>query len=97
MESIRKAMFKFAQQLLAPSKDTLKKEKPHSIFALMPDGSMKKGSLGLIIYKELLRAYSEDYEDDVDKEAIFYAISGNYIHETESAWQAFLAKINFDE
>lgn len=76
---------------------TLDKPAPvkcHSTYALMPNGSMKKGSLSLLIYSELMAAYeNEYYEDDPDRDAIFAAVLGNFEHEHEIAWQSFISEI----
>ena len=73
------------------------KEKTHSIYALMPHGSMKRGSLSQLLYYELMAAYNNEYDDDVDKGAILAAITVNYKYESDIAWQAFLGDIGYDE
>ena len=63
----------------------------------MPDGSMNKGSVSHILYTELLAAYENEYNDDADKDTILAAITANYTHECEVAWQNFLAEIGIDD
>ncbi len=91
MEKIKELAFKFFEWLLFPTRET---SKVHSMYALMENGPMKKGSIGRIILQILLQAYNTEYKDKADKEAILSSISANYRVETEGAWQAFLAEID---
>lgn len=69
----------------------------HSIYALMENGTMRKGSLSLDLFKRLMLAYNTNYIDNVDKELIFSAITANYEIETNAAWQAFLAETDHND
>ena len=76
--------------------------KCHSIYALMPNGSMAKDSISLLLYNELLAAYNdESYTDAVtkvsDKEALLSAIAANFKNECDVAWSNFLAEIKEDD
>jgi hypothetical protein len=67
---------------------------PDSILVFMEHGSMKHGSLSRELYTKLINAYRAKYEDKPDHEAILGAITVNFHHEVESAWQSFLAEID---
>lgn len=68
--------------------------KCHSMYTLMPNGPMKKGSLGLLLYRRLIDIYKHvDYEDSPDKESLLASIGANYHQQAEQAWHAFLAEI----
>ena len=87
MEKIKKGMFKLAKMLVFPP------PKCHSNYALMPNGPMKHGSIGRVLYNEIKKAWTEEYEDHPDAKSLFAAISANYHIEVEAGWQAFLAEI----
>lgn len=67
------------------------------MYALMSNGPMQKEALGKIIFKELMKAYNMEYKDTTDKDDILSAMSTNFGNQVESAWQAFLAEVGFDE
>jgi hypothetical protein len=72
-------------------------EKPHSMNALMENGSMKSGSISGSLYDALMEAYKIEYQDTRDMEDVVTALSANYHNEVEIAWQAFLAGIGYND
>lgn len=94
MEKIRKGFNKFFNKFIRKILSIPdSKARVNSVYALMPNGPMKNGSIGLMILSRLIQAYHAEYEHNVDKEDILSAMTANYHVEAEAAWQAFLAEI----
>ena len=77
----------------------LRKKAPvkcHSVYALMPNGSMQKDSLSLLLFHQLMNAYENPYTDGADKEDVISAIAANYQNECNLAWTNFLAEVDDD-
>jgi hypothetical protein len=90
-------MFKKILQYFNLAKPSPFENKPNSMYILMPNGPMRKSSIGRVIVHELLHAYHLGTSDDVDQETLLSAMRANLENEQEQAWQAFLSEIGYEE